>query len=141
MQTIELEPMEHPGMQAAHEVEIELYLRLAAQVEARNRGELADADAAIDTTLVTLLSQMEAHFGEEDRMMLALRFPPYPAHAAEHRQVLDEMRNSIARWQVDRDLDALACHVLGDHLVWMKRHVATMDYLTARFINMASAAR
>lgn len=136
---IELEPMALPAMQRAHEEERALYLQLARAVAARRAGE-ADHDA-IDAILSDLLDHMTRHFGEEDRMMFEAGFPPYPAHSAEHRQVLEEVAASIARWQQTRDLDALAGHLLDRHLAWMKRHVATMDYLTARYLAMAEVAQ
>lgn len=136
---LELDAMEHPGMQAAHEAEQALYCELAAVINARRRNEVGDA--AVEQVLDALFATMERHFAEEDQMMLELRFPPYPHHAGEHRQVLASVVATIARWRATRDLDLLMDQLLGTHLSWMKRHVATMDYLTARFINMASAAQ
>lgn len=72
--------------------------------------------------------------------MRRLGFPPYPAHAGEHQEVLHGIRQAIAAWRQGHDDDLLRRHLLDEHVRWMTRHVATMDHLTARFINMALAA-
>lgn len=107
-------------------------------VEMRERllDELsAQPDAAtIDSLLAQLLEHTRTHFGEEERRMREVQFPPYPMHKGEHDRVLAEMEARIAQWQRDRDAAALRGWLdqwVGD---WFVNHVSTMDFMTARFV-------
>ncbi len=137
MTPLELETVEYPDMQAAHENEAALLQQLDEQFTARSQG--TDNTAELDATLTAFASGMESHFAMEDDLMRRLGFPPYPAHAGEHQDVLRGIRQAIAEWRQGYNDDALRHH-LDEHVRWMTRHVATMDHLTARFINMALAA-
>lgn len=138
MTMLELETVEYPEMQAAHEHEAALLQQLAEQISAHSQG--TDNTAELDATLAAFVSSMESHFTMEDDLMRRLGFPPYPAHAGEHQEVLHGVRQTIAAWRQGHDDDRLRRHLLDEHVRWMTRHVATMDHLTARFINMALAA-
>jgi len=138
MITIELETVEYPAMQDAHESEAALLRLLAGQIDERRQGR--DNAAAIAATLESLAASMESHFALEDDLMRRLGFPPYPAHAGEHHEVLQGIRQTIVQWNEEHDDEILSRRLLDEHVRWMTRHVATMDHLTARFINMALAA-
>jgi hemerythrin len=94
----------------------------------------------VDTLLDDLLTHTRHHFAEEERLMLATRFPPYAMHKAEHESVLTEMSTRIERWKKEREPEALRewlAHTVGD---WFVTHVGTMDLVTAGFIAMKQNA-
>lgn len=139
MNDIELETVEYPAMQAAHETEAVLLHLVADLIAAHRSGNGNGNEKELDAALDSLVENMEAHFAMENDLMRRLGFPPYPAHAGEHHQVLQGVQQSVAQWKQRRDIDELSTALLIEHVQWMQRHVATMDHLTARFINKALA--
>lgn len=92
------------------------------------------ADTEVDVLLDELLRHTRQHFAEEERLMQAAQFPPYPMHKTEHDRVLADMESRVAQWRQQRDAGALrryAEEALGD---WFIGHVGMMDLVTAKFI-------
>ena len=83
----------------------------------------ADPPAQLEP-LDRLIGHTVEHFGQEDRWMTASAFVP-PCHSAEHRNVLELMRE-VRRRVAEGD------HALGQRLAaelgpWFEHHAATMD--------------
>jgi hemerythrin len=88
----------------------------------------------VDDSLDDLLDHTRHHFGEEERMMREVNFPPLPMHKGEHEAVLADMSARVISWKRNRDAGALREWLdknVGD---WFVNHVSTMDFVTARFI-------
>ena len=134
LQGLDLEPVEHAGMQATHEAELKLLRQLDRLLVERAEGK--GSDRTIDEPLAELLAHIEAHFAEEEWLMAIHPFPPAEAHSAEHRHAIAALRRVIGTWQRERDLTALVHALSNEHIARMRRHVATMDYVTARFLVM-----
>jgi len=88
----------------------------------------------VDALLDELLDHTRHHFGEEERLMREVNFPPFLVHKGEHEAVLTDMDARVTRWKQDRDANTLKTWLdknVGD---WFVNHVSTMDFVTARFI-------
>jgi len=91
-------------------------------------------EAAVDGLLDALLEHTRRHFGEEERLMRAANFPPFPIHKGEHDAVLAGMATQIANWKQDRAVNVLRAWLDKEVGDWFVNHVSTMDFVTARFI-------
>jgi len=91
-------------------------------------------EVAVDGLLDELLKHTRRHFGEEERQMREVNFPPFPVHKGEHDAVLADMAARVARWKQDRDAEVLRAWLDKDVGDWFINHVSTMDFFTARFI-------
>lgn len=99
-----------------------------------NRLAAHPPEALLDGQLDELLNHTRHHFAEEERLMQATRFPPFPVHKNEHDAVLADMSARINVWKQGRnqaDLRNWLEETVGD---WFINHVETMDFVTAEFI-------
>jgi hemerythrin-like metal-binding protein len=81
-----------------------------------------------------LIEHTVEHFGQEDRWMRASAFPP-PCHSAEHRNVLELMRE--VRRRVAEGDQAVGQRLAAELGPWFEHHAATMD--TILVAHMAQA--
>lgn len=100
-------------------------------VDLLNRlGDAADADVL--ATMDQFIAHTEAHFGQEDRWMDELNFPPRQCHQGEHANVLQiirEVRTRIANGETHYG------KTLADALAeWFEHHAGTMDTMLAYYI-------
>ena len=107
--------------------------RLTNQLEALVRAEPVDSQA-VAQALNALLDHCQAHFGREEAQMQAVGFPPYPVHKGEHERVLAEMHGELVAWLEADDLARLKHYLLATLPRWFVDHIATMDTVTASFI-------
>jgi hemerythrin len=91
-------------------------------------------EVAVDGRLNELLDHTRRHFGEEERLMREVNFPPFPVHKGEHDAVLRDMSTRAEDWKQDRDANVLRAWLDEDVGDWFVNHVNTMDFVTARFI-------
>ena len=90
------------------------------------------ADEAMLAALDRFIEHTEAHFGQEERWMESMNFPPLHCHRDEHQGVLGimrEVRGMVAdgKFEIGR--------VLARELApWFTNHAATMDAMLAQFI-------
>jgi hemerythrin len=94
--------------------------------------------AQVDAMLDGLLEHTRLHFAEEEKLMLSVKFPPYPMHKAEHDKVLEDMSARIENWKTSRhnkDLGSWLEHAVRD---WFVNHVSSMDFVTAAYIQARS---
>jgi hemerythrin len=75
-----------------------------------------------------------AHFAREERAMAQTRFPPFEVHRAEHELVLAAMEAELKAFEEDGEAERLARYVESAMPDWLRRHIETMDYVTARFL-------
>lgn len=97
----------------------------------------AESQNEVITLLNTLFTHTQAHFGEENRLMEATGFPPYPIHKNEHDSVLADMAMHIENWKNDYNPAQIRDWLTHDLADWFVSHVSTMDFVTARFISTA----
>jgi hemerythrin len=117
-----------------------------AEFVALRTGLLTQLDAqspetALDGMLDELLEHTRHHFAEEERHMQETRFPPSPVHKGEHDAVLADMAAKIAYWKQGRNRDDLRDWLEGPVGEWFVNHVATMDFVTAGFIEAQRGVR
>lgn len=116
------------SMQALHDEEEQMFESLFQTLEA------TEVDVAkVAACLAEIKQHTQAHFSHEEKMMQEVNFPPYPAHAAEHKNAYAKLVSLIEQWSASHNHDALRSGLTNDYLVWLKRHVSTMDDLTAQF--------
>jgi hemerythrin len=92
------------------------------------RTALAADEAAFPAAYRAFCRHLAEHFAEEERLMRAAGFPPHRIHAAEHRSALAACEKALARGQARDFLEA-------QFPLWFRHHLATMDRVTARFLN------
>lgn len=101
---------------------------LAALRERRGgRPEVARAWAG-------LVQHTRAHFAREERAMEQTRFPPLEMHCAEHALVLAAMDAEARAFEEGGEPAHLARYVEQAMPDWLRRHIETMDSVTARYL-------
>ncbi len=66
---------------------------------------------AITEKLDDFIAHTIEHFYAEEKMMLAKAFPAYPMHKAEHERALAQMKEKVAEWKANKDLNALKHYI------------------------------
>lgn len=121
------------SMNAVHAEEIAQINRLAALFELAAAGE--PLIEVIDNHLRALLDHVHSHFCAEEAQMQRSGFPPFRVHKAEHDRVYAELRLAVEHWVDDRELSRIQAYVCETLPTWMVQHIATMDRVTAQFLN------
>jgi len=89
---------------------------------------------AITEKLDALIEHTIEHFSAEEKMMLEKAFPPYPMHKAEHDRALAQMKEIVASWKSNNDINVLRHYIETTMPSWLVQHVSTMDTVTARYL-------
>ncbi len=114
----------HDAMDDTHREFVELLNRVATAAE-------ADLLARLDE----FIAHTEAHFGQEERWMEAMQFPPLACHRGEHEGVLETMR------EVRKRVAGGELHygpVLAKAIAeWFPLHAQSMDAVLALSIRQA----
>ena len=91
--------------------------------------------AADDTALAALddfIEHTEAHFGQEERWMDAIEFPPRGCHRGEHEKVLETVREVRKRVEAG---DVQLARTLAEALAeWFPQHATSMDAILAMYM-------
>ncbi|ATX81049.1 hemerythrin [Mariprofundus ferrinatatus] len=122
------------AMHDVHLEEVEMINAIDALIEDLEAGDAAAY--TLDERLAGLLAHTKAHFSNEERLMLEARFPPYPVHKGAHDLFLRELEAAIADWNATHRIVAIAAFMRGRLPDWMKDHIGSMDFVTARFLAM-----
>ncbi|GAB3481251.1 hemerythrin domain-containing protein [Polaromonas eurypsychrophila] len=100
---------------------------------------LAQAQSAGDDRLAAawqdLITHTDAHFGQEDRWMLATRFASTNCHSMQHKVVLQVMREGAAE-AADGKLGALRA-MASELALWFPQHAQSMDAALALHLRRA----
>ncbi len=121
-------------MNRVHAEEVAMLNRLAERVAQRQTDPGVQTE--IDALLDDFLAHMRRHFSDEEAMMRRINFPPYPVHKQEHDRILAELEALHAQARAAGDTRELERHLLEIVPGWFDQHVATMDMITARFLQM-----
>ncbi|WP_246828301.1 bacteriohemerythrin [Ectothiorhodospira sp. PHS-1] len=81
------------------------------------------------------IEHSRAHFRREEALMKAVEFPPFQLHKQEH----DARLEALVAYVDDLDAGVMAPAdlkplLVEDFVPWYRRHCATMDRATARFV-------
>jgi len=128
----EIPRVDAPFMNRVHDEEVELLERLKQQLAAVRAGDL-DLNA-LDPLVDELLTHMIEHFEREERLMQQIGFPPYPMHKSAHDELLEATRGVVDAWKKQPDAELLDSFFLQQLPQWLEQHIATMDFVTARFL-------
>lgn len=93
-----------------------------------------NAGEEVDAALAHLLQHTQHHFAEEEQVMQAAQFPPYPMHKMEHDRVLAILTQQVNAWQQTRDGEVLREFLEVALTQWFTQHVGMMDKVTAKYI-------
>jgi hemerythrin-like metal-binding protein len=100
-------------------------------VEQLNRVGAA-ADSAVLAALDDFIVHTEAHFGQEERWMDAIEFPPRGCHRGEHEKVLETVREVRKRVEAG---DVRLARTLAEALAeWFPQHATSMDAILAMYM-------
>lgn len=97
-------------------------------VEQLNRVGVAE-EAGLLVALDDFIAHTEAHFGQEEKWMESINFPPLGCHRGEHAKVLEtarEVRNRVMAG--DMRLGRMLAEALAE---WFPQHAASMDAVLA----------
>ncbi len=82
--------------------------------------------------LDAFLEHTEAHFGDENRRMAEVNFPPSHCHTNEHENVLLIIRDVRGRVEGgDFEVGRVLAAAVAD---WFRQHAATMDTMLASYL-------
>jgi hemerythrin len=115
-----------------HQGQIDLLLAVEA-------GLRAGADQAqLATLLDRLIEFTNIHFMSEQLLMRQQAYPGLPAHAAEHDQLMDQMREFQTR--IASGERALAAADLTTLRAWVLRHIRSKDAAFAHYLGEMATA-
>lgn len=124
------------AMHDVHLEEVEMINEIYALLDAVEAG--VGDPALLAGKVEAFLAHTHEHFANEERLMQQYAFPPYAMHKMAHDQFLHDMSEAVVKWKDEGDLVAIAHFMRKTLPGWMKDHIATMDFVTADFINMRS---
>lgn len=100
--------------------------------------EQADVDE-INRAFDALIEHTEAHYENEEAMMVEKGFPPYPAHKEEHDDSLQAMQNTAKQFREHEDVAAVKTYMEQEFIPFFLRHTETMDQVTSLFLENSEA--
>ena len=90
------------------------------------------ADDGVLAALDDFIAHSEAHFGQEERWMDAIEFPPRGCHRGEHEKVLETVREVRKRVEAgDYRLGRTLAEALAE---WFPQHALSMDAVLAMYM-------
>ncbi|GEJ58529.1 bacteriohemerythrin [Anaeromyxobacter diazotrophicus] len=119
-------------MNADHREEARRLVALTEALSALSQGRGDRGEVVRRWT--ALVQHTREHFAREERAMEQTRFPPRDVHRAEHELVLSAMETEEQAFLQDGDAARLARYVDRALPDWLRRHIETMDLVTARFL-------
>jgi hemerythrin len=121
------------AMHAMHLEEMEMINAIYELLEAIEAG---GSKAGLAGNLDELLDHTREHFAGEEALMEQYHFPPYPVHKDAHDLFLHKMEQIVSDWKADQRLGPVIQFMRSDLPIWIKDHIGTMDFVTAKFIAM-----
>lgn len=98
-------------------------------------NDLADSVGEARVAIMRrFLGHCRAHFAREEEMMSATGFFALGCHAGEHRRMLAELEDILARIEGGAALDDYFRRELP---AWLMNHRNTMDFVTAQYARQA----
>jgi hemerythrin-like metal-binding protein len=94
-----------------------------------------DSREYIEAVLEELITCTAWHFRHEERLMLKHRYPNFESHKAEHKDLIDSVRE--VQQQVLNGEKALSNELIEFLEVWLTEHILTTDMPMATFLNDA----
>lgn len=119
-------------MEQVHQEEIDMINDLAESLVAIGLGTKAADD--LDTLFKEIIEHTQAHFANENRLMLEYGFPAYEIHSGEHTNFLSALEVEYRHWILEHDVPRLQGFLQEYWKGWFMQHVSTMDRVTASFI-------
>lgn len=106
-----------------------------------------DLSTALQTTdsetitakLNALIEHTQAHYANEEALMIEKKFPPYPAHKEDHDTSLNALKKAASDFANTKEIDALITYLNNDLIPWFLRHTETMDAVTSIFLENSEA--
>jgi len=117
--------LSHPEMDSTHQEFVALLAATEAAVRQSPQAGLAPYKALVEHTI--------AHFGQEDRWMLATGFAPSNCHSFQHAQVLALMQEVTGLAEQLQDYGPLQ-RVLPELGSWFVAHARSMDAALAEHL-------
>jgi hemerythrin len=126
-------------MNEDHQRERALVNDLEEALTAHTRGD-ADTLEPVLGKLALLAVHTREHFLREEAAMREAGFPAYPVHKLEHDRVLAEMNREASLFRARGDAERLRRYLFEALPDWFRRHVRTMDVVTAQFVAERASA-
>ncbi len=92
--------------------------------------------AAITSKLKAWHRHTKEHFERENQLMQEHGFPAFAVHSQAHQTALERLEQVVHEWEENRKLEALHDYCFKVWPDWFLQHVQTMDFVTARFLQM-----
>lgn len=121
-------PMLHtPSMNDTHFETVQLLNALSAAMQSGDTHEIGNRFDA-------LFEHTQAHYREEEALMLEKKFPPYPAHKEEHDDNLEQLQKAASAFAETKDIVALGKYMELELIPWFLKHTETMEAVTSIFL-------
>ena len=118
-----------PAIDSQHK---QLISWIKALSDAVLKGEGAQV---IDDVLQKLVSYVQEHFSDEERLMLSHNFPGFMSHRQEHDFFVTRLGDMHARITNGEELSSKALDFL---ILWTINHIKGTDQIYGRFIREAA---
>lgn len=120
-------------MHDLHLQEVEMINAIYDLIMAIEGGNSKQAE--LGEKLDALLIHTQAHFANEERLMLEAHFPPYAMHRNAHNLFLQQLQDAVSDWKQEQAIGPIDQFMRSALPRWMKDHISTMDYVTAGYLS------
>jgi hemerythrin len=124
------------GVREVDEQHQEIFRRVDALIQALMAGRGADELAPLFGFLGEYVVD---HFGEEEALMRAHRYPQRAAHEAEHRRFVEDFTALRAEYEREGGTGFLLVKVNNRVSQWLTTHISRTDKELGRFLGEAVA--
>jgi hemerythrin len=118
----------HAGIDQQHK---ELFARMNALLDAMSTGR---GKIEVIRLVEFLQGYVETHFRDEEKWMLRVNYPAYPAHKAQHTTFERKLAAAAVQAKAQGGSAALAIQMQNEVGDWLVNHIGQVDRKLAGFL-------
>jgi hemerythrin len=124
---IEILKTTNPKIDAIHKEEVEIVERFLRAIESEDEKEISEVFSEF-------IEHLQEHFGFEESLMDGVGYTMANVHKNEHYKILSDAKYKLMNWNNFKDLYDLKEYVKEEFLVWLNRHIESMDKPMVEFL-------
>ncbi len=114
----------NPEMNMIHEEEVELVNKL---YDALKEGDIEKSDKL----LKEFLESVEAHFSDEEEMMVESGYWARAMHKSEHDTMRQKLKELYEKWEKNKNPEEVIKFLEEEYVPWLNLHISRWDSETA----------